>query len=148
MTTVRKLIVALIGAILSAASATIGASPLGPAGDARADPSAAKAQGRGVRPGALLECGDASYYADSLAGDRTASGEPYNPAERTAAHKTLAFGVKLRVVRPDTGAGVTVTVNDRGPFTPGRVIDLSRAAASEIDMVEAGVAEVCLYVTS
>ncbi len=92
------------------------------------------------------ECGQASYYADSLAGNNTASGEPYDPKKMTAAHKTLPFDTMLRVVRKDTGDEVEVRVNDRGPFTPGRIIDLSRAAAAKIDLVTAGVAEVCIYV--
>lgn len=93
---------------------------------------------------APLTCAMASYYHDSLAGNLTASGVPYDPTELTAAHKTLPFGTKLRVVR-ETGSEVFVTINDRGPFIEGRVIDLSRAAATEIGMIEDGVAEVCLY---
>ena len=93
---------------------------------------------------APLTCAMASYYHDSLAGNLTASGVPYDPTELTAAHKTLPFGTKLRVVR-ETGSEVFVTINDRGPFIEGRVIDLSRAAAAEIGMIEDGAAEVCLY---
>ncbi len=93
---------------------------------------------------APLACAQASYYADSLAGNSTASGEPYDPTLKTAAHRTLAFGTKLRVVREGYGE-VLVTVNDRGPFIDGRVIDLSRAAAEQIDMITAGVANVCIY---
>ena len=94
---------------------------------------------------APLECAQASYYADSLAGNATASGEPYKPAAMTAAHKTLPLGTSVRVVRTDGGGEVVVRINDRGPFTPGRVIDLSRKAAERIDLITAGVAEVCLY---
>lgn len=92
------------------------------------------------------ECGEASYYADALAGNATASGEPYDPQDFTAAHKTLPFGAALRVVRRDTGAETEVRINDRGPFTPGRIVDVSRAAAAELDLTTAGVAEVCIYV--
>lgn len=92
------------------------------------------------------ECGGASYYADSLAGNSTASGEPYRPSSFTAAHKTLPFGTELRVVRRDTGEAVDVTVNDRGPFVAGRIVDLSRAAAEAIDLTTAGVADVCITV--
>ena len=91
-----------------------------------------------------LACAEASYYADSLAGNPTASGTPYDPAKLTAAHRTLEFGTKLRIVREGYGE-VRVTVNDRGPFIDGRVIDLSRAAAEQIDMITAGVADVCMY---
>lgn len=91
-----------------------------------------------------LECGGASYYADKFVGRPTASGEPYSHGELTAAHKTLPFGTVLVVTRPGTDFTTTVTVNDRGPFTPGRIIDLSRSAAEQIDLVTAGVAEVCI----
>ncbi len=91
-----------------------------------------------------LACAKASYYADSLAGNSTASGEPYDPKKLTAAHRTLPFGTRLRVTREGHGE-VLVTVNDRGPFIDGRIIDLSRAAAEKIDMITAGVADVCIY---
>jgi rare lipoprotein A len=89
--------------------------------------------------------GKASYYADSLAGNRTASGEVYDPKAFTAAHRTLKFGTVVRVVRPDTGASVTVRITDRGPFAgkrQGRIIDLSRAAAERLQMLRAGVVTV------
>jgi rare lipoprotein A len=79
-----------------------------------------------------------------LAGNATASGEPYVPSKLTAAHRTLPFGTKLRVVREGRGE-VIVTVNDRGPFIDGRVIDLSRAAAEKVDLITDGVGQVCLY---
>ena len=91
-----------------------------------------------------LACAKASYYADSLAGNSTASGEPYDPKKLTAAHRTLPFGTRLRVTREGHGE-VLVTVNDRGPFIDGRVIDLSRAAAEKIDMITAGIADICIY---
>jgi rare lipoprotein A len=102
--------------------------------------------GSGTSARGADECGGASYYADSLAGNSTASGEAYSPSKRTAAHKTLPFGTVLRVVRRDTGEETEVTVNDRGPFVSGRVIDLSRKAASDIDLITDGVADVCIYV--
>lgn len=84
--------------------------------------------------------GRASYYHDSLAGNPTASGEPYDPTDYTAANRTLPFGTILRVTRVDTGATVLVRVNDRGPFgRRRRVLDLSRAAAEHLDMLRAGV---------
>ncbi|MEO0718124.1 MAG: septal ring lytic transglycosylase RlpA family protein [Pseudomonadota bacterium] len=91
-----------------------------------------------------LECGKASYYADKFNGRPTSSGEPYDSTKLTAAHKTLPFGTVLTVTMNGTDKTTTVTVNDRGPFTPGRIIDLSRAAAEEIGLVTAGVAEVCI----
>lgn len=87
--------------------------------------------------------GAASYYHDSLAGRSTASGEPYDPSAFTAANRTLPFGTVLRIVRVDTGASVIVRVNDRGPFgRRRRIVDLSRAAAEELDMIRRGVVQV------
>ena len=93
---------------------------------------------------APLACAKASYYSDSLAGNSTASGKPYDPSKLTAAHRRLDFGTKLRVTREGHGE-VVVTVNDREPFIDGRVIDLSRAAAEKIDILTDGVVDVCIY---
>ena len=93
---------------------------------------------------AAIACAGASYYADSLAGNATASGVPYEPNKLTAAHRTLPFGTRVRVVREGRG-DVTVTINDRGPFIEGRIIDLSRAAAEKVDLIIDGVADVCIY---
>ena len=87
--------------------------------------------------------GRASYYADSLAGNSTASGEPYDPSALTAASRDLPFGTRLRVIRVDNGRTVVVRVNDRGPFGDHRrIIDLSRRAAETLDMIRAGVVSV------
>ena len=88
------------------------------------------------------EQGQASWYGPGFRGKPTASGEPFRPSRRTAAHKTLPFGTVVRVTRLDTGARVRVVITDRGPFVPGRVIDLSRKGARRLDMVRAGVAPV------
>jgi rare lipoprotein A len=89
--------------------------------------------------------GRASYYADRLAGRRTATGEPYDPAAYTAAHRTLPLGSFVDVARAD-GRHVVVRINDRGPFAHGRIIDLSRRAATDLGMVRAGVVDVVLRV--
>jgi rare lipoprotein A len=86
--------------------------------------------------------GEASYYGNELAGNRTASGERFNPQALTAAHRTLPMGSKLRVTNQSNGKTVIVRVNDRGPFTHRRVLDLSLAAAKRIDMFRAGKARV------
>lgn len=100
-------------------------------------------------PAAIFQAGKASYYADSLAGRPTASGEPYDPRAMTAAHRTLPFGTLVLVERADTGRRVLVRINDRGPFGgKGRVIDLSRSAAESLDMMKAGVVDVTLRVTA
>ncbi|HMR75480.1 MAG TPA: septal ring lytic transglycosylase RlpA family protein [Polyangiaceae bacterium] len=86
-----------------------------------------------------VEHGKATYYSDRLAGRSTASGEPYAPARLTAAHKKLPFGTLVRVVRVDTGHRVEVVINDRGPFAGAeRIIDVSGAAAKQLDMLRAG----------
>lgn len=82
--------------------------------------------------------GSASYYASKFNGRRTASGEVFNNAAMTAAHRTLPFGSMVRVTNPASGASVLVRVNDRGPFTKGRMIDVSRAAAEKLGLIARG----------
>jgi rare lipoprotein A len=89
--------------------------------------------------------GLASWYGEPHHGRRTANGEVFDMNTLTAAHKTLPFGTRVRVENPATGQAVVVRINDRGPFKPGRVIDLSRAAAARIGLIQAGVAPVVLY---
>ncbi len=92
----------------------------------------------------LVESGEASFYGAGLAGNPTANGETFNPAELTAAHPTLPFGSKVRVINDVNGREVTVRINDRGPFVGDRVIDLSEAAARKIGMIGRGTAPVTL----
>lgn len=87
---------------------------------------------------ATIGSGMASYYGRELAGNRTASGERFNPSDLTAAHRTLPLGSKVRVTNPRTGDSVVVRINDRGPFHGGRLIDLSEAAARQIGIRAAG----------
>ncbi len=87
--------------------------------------------------------GVASYYWQ---GQQTASGARFNPNGLTAAHRTLPFGTKVRVTNQSNGRSVVVTINDRGPFIKGRIIDLSRGAASVIGMTGAGLARVSISV--
>ena len=86
--------------------------------------------------------GIASYYADSLHGNPTASGEPYDKNAMTAAHKTYPFGSEVTVTYLRTGKSVQVRINDRGPHVKDRIIDLSAAAAEKIGLKQAGVGEV------
>ena len=86
--------------------------------------------------------GLASWYADHFHGRRTASGELYSRYGMTAAHRDLPLGTLLHVSNPETGVGVVVRVNDRGPFHGGRVIDVSRAAALALGLVQSGVGRV------
>jgi rare lipoprotein A len=87
--------------------------------------------------------GVASFYTE---GTKTASGEKFNTLDMTAAHPTLPFGTKLRVTNVASGKSVTVRVNDRGPYVPGRVVDVSYSAADALGMVGKGVAKVKLDV--
>ncbi|MXO83917.1 septal ring lytic transglycosylase RlpA family protein [Altererythrobacter aestiaquae] len=85
-----------------------------------------------------LGTGVASYYGKRFHGRRTANGERFNMNAMTAAHKTLPFGTKVRVTNPRNGKSVVVRINDRGPFIRGRTIDLSRAAAKKVGIVQRG----------
>jgi rare lipoprotein A len=103
-------------------------------------------EGAGIASGGReIERGVASWYGAQHHGRRTASGEVFDMNALTAAHKTLPFGTRVRVHNPASGQAVVVRINDRGPFTPGRVIDLSRAAADRIGLIRAGVAPVVVY---
>lgn len=92
------------------------------------------------------QTGIASWYGDPYHGRKTASGEVYDMNRWTAAHRTLPFGTWVEVTNLSNAERVTVRVNDRGPFVRGRIIDLSRAAAGQIDMIRAGTARVRLKV--
>ncbi|WP_256009060.1 septal ring lytic transglycosylase RlpA family protein [Desertivirga xinjiangensis] len=88
------------------------------------------------------QTGKASFYAKKFNGRRTASGEKFRSSKRTAAHRTLPFGTKVKVTNMKNGKSVKVRINDRGPFVAGRIIDLSRKAARKIDMINQGVGTV------
>lgn len=92
--------------------------------------------------------GVASWYGPGFDGKRTASGERYNMHGMTAAHRNLPFGTQVRVINEANGRSVVVTINDRGPFVGNRIIDLSRGAAQEIGMINAGVQRVRLEILS
>jgi rare lipoprotein A len=86
--------------------------------------------------------GKASYYHRSLSGEKTASGQRYDPSRLTAAHRTLPLGSRAQVTNVENGKSVTVLINDRGPYRRGRIIDLSRAAAQRLEIIAQGIAEV------
>ena len=94
------------------------------------------------------ESGKASYYAAKYQGRNTASGERFNNYSMTAAHKSLPFGTKVSVTNINNGKTVTVTINDRGPYVKGRIIDLSQAAFSKIESTDKGLAEVKIRVVN
>jgi rare lipoprotein A len=97
---------------------------------------------------AHLGTGSASYYGNEFAGRRTANGEVFSQKGLTAAHRTAAFGTRIRVTNMANGRDVVVRVNDRGPWTKGRIIDVSHAAASKIGMIQSGTARVKLSLVS
>lgn len=117
------------------ASAALGCSLLAPAARAEEDPVVFREEGK------------ASYYGEGFHGKKTASGERFNQDELTAAHPELPLGSEVTVKNPESGKAVEVEVNDRGPYAKGRDIDLSKAAAEELGIVEEGVAEVEIEAT-
>lgn len=91
-----------------------------------------------------LQEGEASWYGPGFHGQLTSSGETYDENDLTAAHRTLPFNTIVRVINTDNDKTAEVRINDRGPYEDDRIIDLSRSAAEEIDMIDSGVAEVRL----
>ena len=100
--------------------------------------SASVAQAEPATPGKVIQSGPASWYGPGFHGRKTASGETFNTNELTAAHRTLPFGTKVKVVNKKTGKSVVVRINDRGPYAHGRVIDLSKASAQAIGISGVG----------
>lgn len=92
------------------------------------------------------QTGIASYYALKFQFRRTASGETFNHLAMTAAHRTLPFGTKVRVTNVNNGKSMVVTINDRGPFIKGRIIDLTRTAFSTIGNTNSGTMKVKIEV--
>lgn len=103
-------------------------------------------KGSRVPRGAYTQKGLGSYYANKFAGRATASGSVYRPSEMTAAHNTLPFGTVILVTNTRNGRSVEVTVTDRGPHTKGYIVDVSRRAAVQLDIIEAGVVPVVVTV--
>jgi rare lipoprotein A len=91
---------------------------------------------------AYLEYGEASWYGPGFEGKETASGQTFEQNRLTAAHLYLPLGTRVTVTNLENGRSVEVEVNDRGPYVRGRVIDLSKAAARKLDMVEQGTVQV------
>ena len=119
----------------------------------RTRPAAEDARGRtaDARPAekkssGFQQKGIASWYGGKFHGRTTASGERYDMNKMTAAHKKLPFGSMVKVTNMDNGRQVVVRITDRGPFVHGRIIDISKAAAKKIDMIQAGTARVRIQV--
>ncbi|MCP3097735.1 septal ring lytic transglycosylase RlpA family protein [Myxococcus sp. K15C18031901] len=136
--------VLLLGLGLTTACASRAAKPDAAREDAPA-PGSPRVTRREQMPRSYVGEGLASFYGPGLHGRPTASGERFNQHALTAAHRKAPFGACLRVVNMENGRSVEVRVNDRGPFVEGRIIDVSRAAASKLDMLDKGVVRVRLY---
>jgi rare lipoprotein A len=108
-------------------------------------PPAPLAQGQQIAS-AAVSTGQASWYGPGFYGNRTASGEVLRPGTLTAAHRTLAFGTRVRVTNLWNGRTAVVRINDRGPFHGSRIIDLAHGAAQELGVTASGVAQVKLEV--
>lgn len=94
----------------------------------------------------VYQSGKASWYGEKYHGRKTASGEKYNMNDMTAAHKKLPFGTKVKVTSKINGQSVIVRINDRGPFAKNRIIDVSKAAAKKLGMIQKGEIPVTLNV--
>jgi len=134
--------------LLSFTTAACGGAPSQrahfPSGDTRAQAVGDVSLGAAVPSGKPPDqTGVATWYGDSFAGRRTSNGERFDPNAMTAAHRSLPFGTWVEVRRVDNGRVVRVRINDRGPWgNERRIIDVSRAAAEQLDLVAAGVARV------
>jgi rare lipoprotein A len=95
-------------------------------------------------PALAKQCGQASFYGPGFHGRPTANGERFNSQAMTAAHRSLPFGAKIKVVNQENGRSVIIRVNDDGPHYGGRIIDLSEGAFSRIASLEQGLTRVCL----
>ena len=154
MTAVRLAILAGL-CVVATGCASMDRSGTRPGGLAEGTPPPSTTEGTGTRPQApaappatpakpappraSVQTGKASWYGDAHHGKKTASGETYDMAELTAAHRSLPLGTRVRVVNLENGRSVVVRINDRGPFARGRIIDLSRAAARELGHLGSGV---------
>ena len=95
-------------------------------------------------PAFAAQCGIASWYGPGFHGKKAASGERFNQDALTAAHKSLPFGTSVKVTDQRTGKSIMVRINDRGPYIKGRIIDLSKAAATQLGIRVRGSSPVCI----
>ena len=147
MKSLAKFIISTLAAVIVASCASNKPSTTIKAKSSTTKTSTSSSSSSSTKSGAVTK-GKASYYADKFHGRKTASGEVYDKKKLTAAHRTYAFGTVVRVINKKNGKSVDVRINDRGPFSSGRIIDLSRAAAEKISMVNDGVVDVEVRVIS
>lgn len=153
LTVITSLLTCILASLfsLSTASAQSTAAPAAapaaviPAATPAATSAPAPAASKPQTSGDALE-GKIAYYGAKFNGRKTASGERFNASAMTMAHKTLPFGTLVKVSNPKNKRSVVVRVNDRGPSTPDRIGDLTRAAALKLGIVKAGTADVTLTV--
>jgi rare lipoprotein A len=98
-----------------------------------------------IETGRAIQRGTASWYGPGFHGRKTASGERFNSYDMTAAHRSLPFGTRLRVVNEKNGRSVVVRVNDRGPYAHRRIIDLAKGPAQALGLTSSGTAYVSLH---
>jgi len=136
------------GALVLAIALAIGCVPALARAQAPAQPSAPAPASGAALTGAVGETqtGLAAYYSHRLNGRRTASGERFNNGALTTAHPSLPYGTKVRITNVKNNKSVVLRVNDRGPTQPGRIVDVSRAAAQRLGFVRSGLTEVKLEV--
>jgi rare lipoprotein A len=130
-----------LGALFLGGCSLVGHPAPSPSSPAGVDPAHAGAPAPG-----WTEVGTASWYGNPYHGRPTASGEVYDMEARTGAHRILPFGSRIRVENLDNGHSSTMTINDRGPFVEGRILDVSRRVARELDMLGPGTARVRITV--
>ena len=137
-----RMAVVLVALLVAAGCSRAGGTPgpsQGPSSPEGEEPLAEVAEG-------WEQEGAASWYGDAYHGRTTASGEPFDMRELTAAHRRLPFGTVVRVENLENGREVELRINDRGPFVQGRVLDVSRRGAEELGFLHEGTAEVRLVV--
>lgn len=140
----------LVNALLCAASIAASAQSASAPAAAPAKPAESAAPAAASAPAATGDAlsGTAAWYGRKFNGRKTASGQRFNAAALTAAHPTLAFGSRVKVTNSKNQRSVVVVINDRGPSTPGRIIDVSQAAAQRLGFIRAGTAEVKVEVVA
>jgi rare lipoprotein A len=146
----RALLAACSGLLLLQGCTTLpGPSDTGepaeaPPPEVQTKPDLSTAKKAPVAPATLPQTGEASWYGAAHHGKRTASGTLYDQTKLTAAHPSLPFGTRVRVTHLSNGKSVEVEITDRGPYARNRIIDLSRAAAAALGMIESGTTAVRL----
>jgi len=149
-----KTLAAILAVALSAAGSLLATSAFAQSASAPASaapkpaettPPAAAPSATAATSGDAMS-GTAAWYGRKFNGRKTASGQRFNAAALTAAHPTLAFGSRVKVTNTKNNRSVVVVINDRGPTTPGRIIDVSQAAATRLGFVRAGTTDVKLEV--